>query len=80
MNNTQKTTTNLNSKERYCFFCAHNMDHVDYKNANLIRRFTSSYGKIAPRKRSGVCSQHQRKLAEAIKRARIMALLPFVNK
>jgi small subunit ribosomal protein S18 len=75
--------TNNNSpivKEKYCHFCVNNMDHIDYKNVQLLRRFTSSYSKIVPRKRSGVCSKHQRKLAEAIKRARIMALLPFVTK
>jgi small subunit ribosomal protein S18 len=43
-------------------------------------RFTSSYGKIVPRRRSGVCSKHQRSLAEAIKRCRFMALLPFTTK
>ena len=68
------------AEEKRCYFCVNNNKYIDYKNANLIRRFTSSYGKIAPRKRSGVCAKHQRQLAEAIKRARIMALLPFVNK
>ena len=66
--------------KRYCHFCTHGHTDIDYKEAQLLRRFTSSYGKIAPRKRSGVCAKHQRKLAQAIKRARIMALLPFVNK
>lgn len=56
------------------------MDEVDYKDTNVLKRFISSYAKIVPRKRSGVCSYHQRKLATAIKRARIMALIPFVQK
>lgn len=64
-------------KEKVCFFCQRQIEHVDYKDAQLLRRFTSAYGKITTRKRSGVCARHQRKLAEAIKRARIMALLPF---
>lgn len=68
------------SKDRYCLFCVNNMDHIDYKNAQLLRRFISSYSKIVPRKRNGVCAKHQRKLAQAIKRARIMAILPFVTK
>ncbi len=61
-----------------CFFCVNNIPSADYKDAALLRRFMSSHAKIAPRRRSGVCAWHQRKLAEAIKRARIMALLPFV--
>jgi len=68
------------SEKKYCFFCVNNIKEIDYKNVNLLRRFISSYSKIVPRKRSGVCSKHQRKLARAIKRARIMALLPFVTK
>ncbi|MBI5765771.1 30S ribosomal protein S18 [Candidatus Falkowbacteria bacterium] len=71
---------NLLQKDRYCYFCVNSADYIDYKNGQLLRRFTSSYSKIVPRKRSGVCSAHQRKLAQAIKRARIMAILPFVTK
>ena len=54
------------------------MDEIDYKEGSLLKRFTSSYGKIVPRRRSNVCAKHQRKLALAIKRARNMAILPFV--
>lgn len=61
-----------------CFFCVNNVLNIDYKDARLLRRFTSSHAKIAPTRRSGVCNWHQRKLTTAIKRARIMALLPFV--
>lgn len=53
---------------------------IDYKDVPLLRRFLSSYGKIVSRKRSGVTAKQQRALAAAIKRARIMGLLPFVNK
>ncbi len=67
-------------KEKYCFFCVNNIDYIDYKNQLLLRRFISSYSKIVPRKRNNVCAKHQRKLSEAIKRARIMAILPFVTK
>lgn len=70
----------LMQKERYCYFCVNNVNQIDYKNQQLLRRFISSYSKIVPRKRSGVCSKHQRQLAQAIKRARIMAILPFVTK
>jgi small subunit ribosomal protein S18 len=61
-----------------CPFCANNQNIIDYKDATTLRRFISSYGKIMPRRRSGVCAWHQRKLATAIKRARVTGLLPFV--
>lgn len=77
---TTNKKNDLMQKERYCYFCVNNVDHVDYKNQQLLRRFISSYSKIVPRKRSGVCSKHQRQLAQAIKRARIMSILPFVTK
>jgi small subunit ribosomal protein S18 len=66
-------------EEKQCHFCVNNMKEIDYKNAELLRRFINSYMKILPRKRTGSCSWHQRKLATAIKRARVMALLPFVR-
>jgi len=56
------------------------MSDIDYKNWQQLKRFTSSYGKIVPKRRSGACSKHQRSLAQAIKRARFMALLPYVAK
>lgn len=76
----KKNTNSPLQKEKFCYFCVNNMDYIDYKNVTLLRRFISSYSKIVPRKRNNVCSKHQRKLSEAIKRARIMALLPFVTK
>lgn len=68
------------TKPKNCYFCVSNFNEIDYKDVNTLRRFISSYAKIVPRKRSNVCAKHQRKLATAIKRARIMALLPFTNK
>lgn len=67
-------------KPKECYFCANDMKEVDYKEADLLRRFISSYMKILPKRRTGTCSWHQRKLSQAIKRARIMALLPFVRR
>lgn len=67
-------------KERQCYFCMNNIPGVDYKDTNLLRRFLSSFAKIVPRKRSKVCMWHQRKLEVAIKRARIMALVPFIQR
>lgn len=63
--------------DRDCVFCQMNATAINYKDTNTLRRYLSSFGKIVPRKRSGVCAWHQRKLATAIKRARFMALLPF---
>lgn len=71
---------NKNVKQRYCPFCVNKKIEIDYKDSKFLRRFTSSFAKIVPRHRSGVCAKHQRALAEAIKRARIMALLPFIQR
>lgn len=75
-----KQNSQLPTKAKACHFCVNNAVDIDYKDIQTLRRFISSYAKIVPRKRNGVCSKHQRKLAHAIKRARIMALLPFTNK
>ncbi len=71
---------NIIKKEKHCHFCVNNISEIDYKDTQLLRRFINSYSKILPKKRTGTCSKHQRKLAIAIKRSRIMALLPFVSK
>ncbi len=71
---------NQPKKEKTCYFCVNNIDEIDYKDTQTLRRFINSYMKILPRKRTGACSWHQRKIATAIKRSRIIALLPFVNK
>lgn len=70
---------NIIKKEKKCHFCVNNINEIDYKDAETLRRFINSYMKILPRKRTGTCSWHQRKLATAIKRARIMVLLPFIR-
>jgi small subunit ribosomal protein S18 len=59
-------------------FCLANASAISYKDTNMLKRYLSSFGKIVARKRSGVCMWHQRKLAQAIKRARFMGLLPYV--
>lgn len=63
-----------------CRFCEARMEYIDYKDVKLLQKSTSSVGKIDTRKKSGTCPKHQRALATAIKRARIMALLPFINR
>lgn len=69
-----------NKQEKTCYFCENNMKEIDYKNTGLLRKFVNYHMKILPSKRTGTCAWHQRKLATAIKRSRIMALLGFVNK
>jgi small subunit ribosomal protein S18 len=63
-----------------CFFCSQNIQDVDYKEVDLLKRFVSSQSKIINPKHTGLCAKHERKLAEAVKRARFMALLPYVRK
>ena len=65
------------SKKKVCIFCVDKVDAIDYKDVNKLKKFITEKGKILPRRQTGVCSAHQRELTEAIKRARIMALLPF---
>lgn len=77
MKRNQRQTLN---QQRHCGYCIHGIQAIDYKDALALRRYTSSYAKIVPRRRSGVCALHQRMLSQAIKRARVMALLPFVTK
>ena len=60
-----------------CYFCANHIDYIDYKDTDLLKRFISEKGKILPRRVTGTCAKHQRTLTVAIKRARVMALLPF---
>ncbi|MGY4105058.1 30S ribosomal protein S18 [Ignavigranum ruoffiae] len=64
-------------RRKVCYFCANHIDHPDYKDVELLGRFVSDKGKILPRRVTGTCAKHQRALTTAIKRARIMALLPF---
>jgi small subunit ribosomal protein S18 len=66
-------------RRRSCFFCKEKVDEVDYKNINQLRRYISEKGKIRNRRVTGACRRHQRQVAVAIKRAREMALLPYVS-
>lgn len=65
---------------KQCFFCSQNLNEIDYKEVDLIKRFVSSQAKIIDPRHTGVCAKHERRLAEAIKRARHLALLPFVSR
>ena len=63
------------SRRKVCGFCVDKVEHIDYKDTARLRKYVSERGKIMPRRMSGVCAKHQRELAIAIKRARIVALL-----
>ena len=65
-------------RNKVCQFCADKSEHIDYKDTVKLRRFLSERGKILPRRTTGTCAAHQRELTEAIKRARQVALLPYV--
>jgi len=67
-------------KSKSCFYCTNNKMVVDYKDVNNLKKFVSSYMKIAPRRRSGLCAKHQRQVGNAIKRARQASLMPFIPK
>ncbi len=66
------------AKKKVCAFCVAGEKEIDYKDVAKLRKFITEKGKILPRRQTGVCSHHQRKLATAIKRARNLALLPYV--
>ncbi len=65
-------------KRRNCFFCKEKIAEIDYKNVNQLRRYISEKGKIRSRRITGACRRHQVQVAQAVKRAREMALLPYV--
>ena len=65
-------------RKKVCIFCADKVDFIDYKDTAKLRKFISERGKIMPRRISGTCAKHQRELNTAIKRARQVALLPYV--
>ncbi len=67
----------MNKKE--CYFTANNIEHIDYKDVETLTRFINPHGRILTTKRTGVSSKSQRKLANAIKRARFMGLMPYVQ-
>lgn len=64
-------------KKKVCAFCVEKAEEIDYKDTSKLKRYITEKGKIMPRRTTGVCAEHQRQLATAVKRARVMALLPF---
>jgi small subunit ribosomal protein S18 len=64
-------------RRKFCYFCENQLSQPDYKDERLLKRFVNERGKIIPRRISGNCATHQRKLTIAIKRARMMAIMAF---
>ena len=70
---------NRTRRKKVCAFCADGIDEIDYKDTKRLLHYTSERAKILPRRISGTCARHQRQLTVAIKRARHMALLPYIS-
>ena len=67
----------MKAVKKQCYFCVNDVGFIDWKDTDSLRNFLTHQFKIAPKKRTGVCAKHQRRLSKAIKRARIAAMLPF---
>lgn len=64
----------------YCYFCKKNIQEINFRNTDILSKYLSKSGKIKPRTKTGLCAKHQREATTAIKRARMLGLLPFVAK
>ncbi|MDQ6825323.1 MAG: 30S ribosomal protein S18 [Candidatus Eremiobacteraeota bacterium] len=73
----RKSTKERKTKRKSCSFCLEKITALDYKDTMRLRKFITERGKIVPRRISGNCARHQRGLTDAVKRARVIALLPF---
>ena len=77
--NYRKDRDQRRGRKKVCYFTQNHIEHIDFKDVDLLKRFITERGKILPRRVTGTSAKYQRKLAIAIKRARHMALLPFVK-
>ena len=75
----RRPPTGPGGRRKSCYFCKEKIEEVDYKNYNQLRRYVSEKGKIRSRRITGACRRHQEQIAVAVKRAREMALLPYVS-
>ena len=75
----QQRRGGFKKRRKVCYFTTNNVKYIDFKDVDLLRKFVTDRGKILPRRVTGTCAKWQRPLAIAIKRARHMALLPFVK-
>ena len=77
IDNKRRGNTGMRRK-KVCQFCADKTERIDYKDVEKLRRYVTERGKILPKRITGTCSMHQREVTTAIKRARIVALLPYL--
>ena len=70
----------MKTKKKECQFCKRKVVTIDYKDGGLLSRYMSGWGKIRPAKDTGTCARHQRRLDEAVKRARFLAIVPYTNR
>lgn len=70
---------NRRGRRKVCTFCVEKAEHIDYKDVAKLQKFTSERAKILPRRVTGTCAKHQRELTTAIKRARQVALMPYIS-
>ncbi len=75
----RKSTKERKPKRKSCSICIEKLTELDYKDTMRLRKYITERGKIVPRRISGNCAKHQRWLTEAVKRARVIALLPFTS-
>ena len=75
----QKNFKNTKKRKKFCAFCADKIEHIDYKDVPRLRKFVSERSKILPRRITGTCAKHQRQLTTAIKRARHIAIMPYIS-
>lgn len=68
---------NKQPRRKFCQFCKDKAEYIDYKDTQMLRKYVTDRGKIKPRRVTGACTQHQRDIANAVKRAREMALMPY---
>lgn len=75
----QDTGRRFRPRRKVCFFCVEHVNVINYKDVQMLQRFLDDHAKILPRRKTGTCARHQRRLALAIKQSRHLALLPFVG-
>ena len=78
-NRSERPARDNRRRRKVCQFCVDKVAYIDFKDTAKLRKYTSDRGKILPRRMTGTCAMHQRQLTEAIKRARQVALLPYVT-
>lgn len=66
-------------RKKVCSFCVEKVEYIDYKDVEKLKKYVSERAKIIPRRMTGICAKHQRKFTTAIKRARHLALMPYVS-